>query len=249
MGNSLSFYSLDGVTCDFGSFNWNRTSYTCTGISTVASPVTLHVGNQTNDVSVLFAANGGHVDVASTSATGQQSGISVTSEPISLEDGENILTATVDDPLGRLAPMVYTWTFGYAAPAPAAEVTTAATTTIAAVSTASTAGPSSASSGGGGAAALVNATVAAPAIKRAAAGTESLSFAVRLPSAGTVRGTLATRGGKTLLRFSKRARKGRTVFRSRLTKAHRVARGTRLTLRLVIRTAGVSRVISKKFRA
>ena len=257
MGNSLSFFSINGVTCDFGSFAWSRLSYTCSGISTVTSPATLRVGNQTNDVSVSFAANGRNVPVASSSPTGQQSGISVSSQPIALVDGMNTLTATVDDPLARLAPMVYTWTFGYAAPASSAGGTpSATTTTLTTPGSATSRSPRSpveaarpSSSGGATAAApLVHASLAAPAIRRAATGSESLSFAVRLPRAGTVRGALVTTGRKTLLRFFERVPKGLTVFRKRLV-THRVARGTRLTLRLVIRTGRVTRVVSKTFRA
>lgn len=274
MANSLSGFQIDGVTCDFPSFQWSQTSYSCGWTTSVTSPVTIHVGNQTNDVSVTFQANGGGVGVASTAATGQDSGITYTSAPIDLVDGTNTITASVDDPLAHLPAMVYTWTFTYTAPAAPSTTTTAATpttttTTAPTPTTTTTATPASGRSGGGAAptapapvttaliATTAPTTAAAPTGRRAAAaspsisashaGREALAFSVSLPQAGTVTGTLVTAGGRTLLRFQTNEPAGSAVIR-RALRAH-VARGTRLTLRLVLRTGATTLKRTLRFRA
>lgn len=266
MGNSLSGFQIDGVTCDFGSFNWSRTSYACAGASTVSSPITLHAGNQTSDVSIAFHANGSAVAVASTAATGQQSGISYVSAPISLSEGTNTITATVDDPLGRLPAMVYTWTIDDPAPPTSASSGTSTdgsgsnasgqTTSGSAAGSGSSSSGGSAAAGGRPPAATVvsapaappaKASAASPSIAASASGRRSLSFAVRLPRAGTVSGTLLTASGTTLLRFRAKERAGRTVIRRALPR--QVRRGTRLTLRLVLRSGSATLKRTLRFRA
>ena len=107
MASSLTGADFDGASCDLA-------STTCT--VTTASPVTLHAWNQTGDVKVAITANGQPVSIAATTFTEQQSGITYTSAPITPQPGTNVITATVDDPLGRLPAAVYTWTIEYTAP-------------------------------------------------------------------------------------------------------------------------------------
>lgn len=267
MANWLSGFSISGVSCDSGSFNASQTSYACNGPASVISPVTATAGNQTNDVSVSFQLNGSGVGVAARNATGQQSGIGYTSTPIALSDGANTITATVDDPLGRLPATVYTWTVQYAAPAAPSATTPTTTTTTATggsessppkgtggTSTGSATGegqPTATASGAAGVATtrapLAPAAAASPSIASTHSGRESLSFAVRLPRAGMVVGTLVTRAGRTVLHFRSKERAGRSVIR-RMLHAH-VAKGTRLTLRLVLRSGTKSLTRTLRFRA
>jgi hypothetical protein len=274
MANSLSWFSISGVSCDSGSFNASQTSYACNGPATVTSPVTATAGNQTNDVSVSFQLNGSGVGVAARNATGQQSGIGYTSASISLSDGTNTITATVDDPLGRLPATVYTWTVQYDAPAAPSATTPTATPTTTSSSGAAGSGSSppraSGASSTGGAtgggtptdtatgatgasgaattrAPLAHPVAASPSIASTRSGRESLSFAVRLPRAGTVVGTLATGAGRTVLHFRAKERAGRSVIR-RMLRAH-VAKGTRLTLRLVLHSGSKSLTRTFRFRA
>lgn len=276
MANSLTGFQIDGVTCDFGSFNWSKTSYSCAGPATVSSPITVVAGNQTGDVSIGFQANGAGVGVASAAATGQQSGITYTSAAITPADGTNTITISVDDPLGRLPATVYTATFDYSPPdaAPATTTTTTVTTTTTATTSGGAGAASSGSSSGRSAPAPTGsaagsrgststatetptsvATLSTTSTQAAAtapsitsrSGRQSLSFAVRLPRAGRVTGTLVDAAGQTLLRFHARERAGRTVVR-RLLRT-RILHGARLTLRVVLRTGGTTRTRTLRFRA
>lgn len=113
MSNTISFLQLDGCTCDFGSFLWSKTSYTLQRPGTISPTIEIETGNETSDVEITFVANGTPVGVASTQASGQQSGISYTSSPITLTPGTNVVTVTAVDPLQKLAATVYTVTFEY----------------------------------------------------------------------------------------------------------------------------------------
>jgi len=118
-GNWISYLQITGCQCDYGSFNWQTTSYAVdpngpqgkAGSST--SPITISTGNQTQDVSITIAVNGQNVG-ASASASGQQYGIYYTSDPITLAPGSNVITITAADPFPGQAPMVYTLTVPFA---------------------------------------------------------------------------------------------------------------------------------------
>jgi hypothetical protein len=256
MANSLSFFELDGCPCDFGSFNWNRTSYALASqlpAGAIKPPLTIHTGNQTNDVAVSFTANGRPVAVASSAATGQQSGIAYTSGPIDLVSGTNVLTVSVDDPLHRLPATVYTWSFDYAAPpAPPSTTTTTNTSGTGTGSSGSTTttgaptGPEPANPTQPAPAVLAAIAVSAP-VTTSRDGRRVLSFAVRSPAAASLHVTVLSQTGHTLLRFTARARKGRT--RIVRTLPRQVNGRTHLTLRVTIGAHGRTRTIRVHVRA
>jgi hypothetical protein len=234
MANYIDFFGLDGCSCDFGSFNWSKTNYTASKPSAgITPPLTIHTGNQTGDVSITFAVNGHPVGVASTRASGQQSGIYYDSVPFNVAQGQNAVTVTVVDPLHHLSARVYTFSFLNDPATPS--VTTTATTTT---SQSSPAGPSAGSSGSGGPSHSTNshlpaASVSAPAVRTSSNGKQSMSFSIRLSSAATLQVALLARTGKTVLRFGTHAKTGRAQV-SRSIPGHRLTRGSHLILKVTI---------------
>jgi hypothetical protein len=119
MGNWISYLEIAGCSCDYGSFNFNKTNYVIDPASNQGnplfskSPITISTGNQTQDVELTFAVNGHSVGVASTSASGQQGGIYYTTNAIALDPGSNSVTISAIDPLHLLPRTTYTITIPY----------------------------------------------------------------------------------------------------------------------------------------
>lgn len=235
MANSIDFFGLDGCSCDFGSFVWSKTNYTASNPSaTITPPLKIHTGNQTGDVSITFALNGHPVGVASTKASGQQSGIYYDSVPFDIARGQNAVTVTVVDPLHHLATRVYTFSFLYD-PATPSVTTTASTTT----NQSSPAGSSADSPGSGRPAQSTNshlpaASVSAPAIRTSSSGKQSMSFSIRLSSAATLQIALLAPTGKTVLRFGTHAKTGRAKVTRPIPGGHHLTRGSHLILKVTV---------------
>jgi hypothetical protein len=243
MANSIDFFQVDGLSCDFGSFNWSKTDYQCAaGNSSITPPLTIHTGNQTGDVSITFANNGRAIGVASTKASGQQSGIYYTSAPFDVAPGPNVITISVIDPLHRLAKRVYTFSFSYAG---APTTTTTATTTPAPPSPPAS-GSSHSAGAGSTSSQLPTATVTKPAVTTTTGGRQKMSFSIRLSSAATLEVALIGPSRKTVLRFQTHAKQGQALV-SRPISGQRLRQGSRLVLEVTVARHGKHRTLTKSF--
>jgi hypothetical protein len=244
MANYIDFFGLDRCSCDFGSFNSSKTDYTASNPqSTITPPLTIHTGNQTGDVSITFAVNGHSVGVASTKASGQQSGIYYDSVPFNIAPGQNTVTVSVIDPLHHLGSRVYRFSFLYT---PTNSTATTTTTT----SSSGAAGPSSGSGSAGRPSStkgqLPTTSVSAPAVTTSSSGKQIMSFSIRLSSAAALQIALLNSAGKIVLRFETRAKAGRAHV-TRPVPGHLLRRGSHLTLKVTVVHQGRHRTVRLRF--